>query len=254
MGLEMMKEARNIWKDIKKEGSVKSLQFEIELQRKLLNFFHVGPFYYYIFDLNNACFRYIRPEMKDVLGYAPEEMTLEYFFSKIHPEDQPVLLNYERESVIFFKSLPPDKIGKYKFSYDYRIMNSEGKYIRLLQQVMTFQFDNPDEIFLTLGVHTDISHIKKDNSTSLSFIGLDGEPSYIDINTETIYKPQKNLLTPREKQIVTMMIAGEKTASIAEKLFISIHTVSTHRKNILSKTQSKSAAELISKIIHEGLL
>ena len=254
MGLEMVKEAQKIWKNIKMDGSINNLQLEIELQRKLLNFFHVGNYYYYIFDVKNSCFRYISPEIEKVLGYPAESVTVEFFFSKIHPEDQPKLLNYEAEIVEFFKNLPSDKIDKYKFSYDYRVLNSHGQYVRLLQQVMTIQFDDPNDVLLTLGVHTDISHIKKENSSSLSFIGLDGEPSYIDVEIAKIYRPRKNLLTRREKQIVSLLISGERTASIAEKLYISIHTVNTHRKNILKKTNSKSAAELTSKVISEGLM
>lgn len=233
MGLKMLKEAEKIWKDIKMDGSVQRLDFEVELLHKLLSFFHVGDYYYYLFDVKGACFRHISRDIEKVLGYDPDEMTIEYFFSRIHPDDQPALLNYEKEIVNFFQKLPADKIAKYKFSYDYRIQNSQGNYVRLLQQVMTFQFDDPKDILLTLGIHTDISHIKKENTTSLSFIGLDGEPSYIDVETAKVYKPSKNILTPREKEIVRMIIAGEKTSAIAEKLFLSVHTVNTHRKNIL---------------------
>ncbi|MCF6128649.1 LuxR C-terminal-related transcriptional regulator [Flavobacterium sp. AS60] len=254
MPLQMMEEAQKIWDNIKMEGSVESLNFEIELQRKLLNFFHVGNYYYYIFDVMNGCFKYISPQMKEVLGYCSEDMTIEYFFSRIHPDDQPILLNYEKEVVDFFQKLTADKITKYKFSYDYRIQNSENKYVRLLQQVITIQFDNPKKILLTLGVHTDISHIKKDNTTSLSFIGLDGEPSFIDVDVAKIYKGQKSLLTSREKEIINMLIKGDQTIDIAQKLFISPHTVNTHRKNILRKTEAKSTTELAAIVIQKGLL
>ncbi len=254
MSIKMLEEAQKIWDKIKMEGIVENLNFEIELQRKLLSFFHVGPYYYYIFDVMNGRFKYISPQMKEVLGYSPEEMTLEYFFSRIHPEDQPVLLNYEKEIVHFFQKLPADKITKYKFSYDYRIQNSENNYVRLLQQVITIQFDNPKKVLLTLGVHTDISHIKKDNTTSLSFIGLEGEPSYIDVDITEVYKAQKSLLTQREKEVVYLLINGDQTATIAQKLFISTHTVNSHRKNILRKTDSKSTTELATKVIKEGLL
>jgi DNA-binding CsgD family transcriptional regulator len=38
---------------------------------------------------------------------------------------------------------------------------------------------------------------------------------------------------------------GMNTREVADKLFISNHTVETHRKNLLSKTESKNIAELI---------
>ena len=52
-------------------------------------------------------------------------------------------------------------------------------------------------------------------------------------------------LTTREREIL-QLIAGEySNAAIAEKLFISERTVETHRKNIFTKTKSKSIVGLI---------
>jgi DNA-binding CsgD family transcriptional regulator len=52
-------------------------------------------------------------------------------------------------------------------------------------------------------------------------------------------------LTPREKEILTLVVNGKSTQEIAGQLFISVHTVSTHRKNIIGKTDCKSFAELL---------
>lgn len=52
-------------------------------------------------------------------------------------------------------------------------------------------------------------------------------------------------LTNREKEIIRMVANGKSTGEIAEQLFLSNHTVSTHRKNIIHKTDCKSFAELV---------
>lgn len=52
-------------------------------------------------------------------------------------------------------------------------------------------------------------------------------------------------LTQREKEIITLLTNGRSSAEIADQLFISLHTVSTHRKNIIRKTACKSFAELL---------
>lgn len=54
-----------------------------------------------------------------------------------------------------------------------------------------------------------------------------------------------NSLTPREKEIMKLISQGNSTNDIAEKLFISTHTVSTHRKNIWHKLEISSYAELL---------
>ena len=51
-------------------------------------------------------------------------------------------------------------------------------------------------------------------------------------------------LSQREKEIVGCVVRGMTNKEIAEKLFISVHTVITHRRNITRKLQIHSAAGL----------
>lgn len=52
-------------------------------------------------------------------------------------------------------------------------------------------------------------------------------------------------LSEREKEVVRLIAAGNSSSEIAENLIISIHTVNSHRKNILKKLKLKSPTELI---------
>ena len=52
-------------------------------------------------------------------------------------------------------------------------------------------------------------------------------------------------LTRREKEVVKLIIDGLTNETIAEKLFLSPLTVSTHRKNVLSKLNLKNTAMLV---------
>ncbi|RIH64919.1 LuxR family transcriptional regulator [Mariniphaga sediminis] len=51
-------------------------------------------------------------------------------------------------------------------------------------------------------------------------------------------------LTIREKEVLQLVALGHSNKAIAEKLFISIHTVISHRKNITEKTGIKSISGL----------
>lgn len=52
-------------------------------------------------------------------------------------------------------------------------------------------------------------------------------------------------LTTREKQIITLLANGNSSRQIADQLNISPLTVSTHRKNLVHKLESKSFADLL---------
>lgn len=52
-------------------------------------------------------------------------------------------------------------------------------------------------------------------------------------------------LTDRELEIIRLLAKGQSSADIAETLFLSTHTVNTHRKNILRKLEISSTVELV---------
>lgn len=51
-------------------------------------------------------------------------------------------------------------------------------------------------------------------------------------------------LTPREKEVVISVVKGLSNKDIANLLNVSVHTVTTHRRNIASKLQIHSASAL----------
>jgi two-component system, NarL family, nitrate/nitrite response regulator NarL len=52
-------------------------------------------------------------------------------------------------------------------------------------------------------------------------------------------------LSSREKEILSLIAEGLPNPRIAEKLFLSLHTVDTHRKNLLTKFGVSNTASLI---------
>jgi DNA-binding NarL/FixJ family response regulator len=61
-------------------------------------------------------------------------------------------------------------------------------------------------------------------------------------------------LTPREIEIIRHIADGFTNHEIAEKLFLSIATVDTHRKNILAKLHLKNSAALVKYAMENKLL
>lgn len=61
-------------------------------------------------------------------------------------------------------------------------------------------------------------------------------------------------ITPREREIMRLLVNGKTNQQIAEELSISIYTVQTHRKNIKSKLQVEGVADLIAIVNHYRLV
>ncbi len=69
---------------------------------------------------------------------------------------------------------------------------------------------------------------------------------------EAIAEPVREILSQREKEIIVCVVKGMTNKQIAEQLFISTHTVITHRRNIASKLQIHSPSGLtIYAIVHK---
>lgn len=61
-------------------------------------------------------------------------------------------------------------------------------------------------------------------------------------------------LTEREKEILHLMVDGLTKQQIADKLFLSFHTVNTHLKNIYTKLHVNSISGAVSKVYKENIL
>lgn len=61
-------------------------------------------------------------------------------------------------------------------------------------------------------------------------------------------------LTAREKEILNLIAREMSNEQIAEKLFISERTVETHRRNIFTKTKTKTIVGLIKYAIQQGFI
>jgi DNA-binding NarL/FixJ family response regulator len=58
-------------------------------------------------------------------------------------------------------------------------------------------------------------------------------------------RPETEPLTRREREILKLLAEGKKSQEIANILFLSIHTVRTHRHNLMKKLKFKSLADLV---------
>lgn len=64
----------------------------------------------------------------------------------------------------------------------------------------------------------------------------------------------QRIISHREQEILTLIANEYRTYEIAQMLYISKHTVQTHRKNLLEKMEVKNVAGLIRKSFEMGYL
>jgi DNA-binding CsgD family transcriptional regulator len=199
-----------------------------------------------VFDLYQRKHVYYSPKYKTLLGWDPKraESDMNYTNSLVHPDDLPVLY----KAGIYFISLGlslPDKTSKdYKTIFDYRVKGKAGSYIRVIEQQKPLEFDKSGNVWLALSM-LDLS---PENDVVAPFRGRlinqrTGELFYFPPDED----PERlNLaLTNREKEVLQLIARGLISKEIADKLYISVNTVNTHRQRIIEKLNVSNTYEAI---------
>src|SRR6202040_1193889 len=160
-------------------------------------------------------------EVEDVMGYHPSEMDILFTKGKLHPDDRSWFLAIGKSVIDFFSQLAIEKLMKYKVRYDIRFRKKNGDYARILYQGVILEHDQNGRFLRSLSVHSDITYLKQEGKPVLSFIGMDGEPSYFDVASKNIFIESKEELTRRERQVLLLLIEGKLSKEISQVLKIS---------------------------------
>ncbi len=246
---------QEIWHNQGFASESDALQFELDLHKRVLGLFGVGDFYYYVFNVKKLHFEYISEQFEPITGWQIPDFDLQHFLDCIHPDDQSFYVNSQQAvSKQLVSQVSPEELYYYKVSLDFRFRCADGSYKRMLQQTVSLRQDDAGAQLYTLGIHTDISHLKTDNTPVLSIIGLEGRPSWYNIEPERVFESaQPTFLTRRELEIARMLCKGMSSPEIARQLHLSDLTVATHRKNILRKLGVSNTVGLVQYLVKAGL-
>lgn len=210
--------------------------------REVARILVLGSQFLYIIDFSNAEVVYVSNSVQNILGYDPGKVNIKLLFDNIHPADRIKVIQATHKSIEIVKNSGETKPCKVSAHVNYRIRQASGAYISVLRQTAVFKTDRKDNILLTLGIITDITHLNPGNKVELKIVGLDHEP---DLGNGVEMGISNETFSHREIEIINLIAKGDKSSEIAEKLCISPHTVLTHRKNMLKKAELNNTAELL---------
>ncbi|MBR0570435.1 helix-turn-helix transcriptional regulator [Microvirga sp. STS03] len=207
----------------------------LELQQKcdfLEKVIHEVPANIYISDLEKGL-TWCNKTNEESLGYTLEEIRemggLEYMYKIVHPEDH----NIPDDSITHYQNFEGAEYGgvfraKHKDEKEYKWFIGWAK---------AFSKKGPDEVKELLCVDVDMSP-RMNTDTQLVQALRD--------NLKQKNKLLIKCLRKREIEVLDLVCKGFNSKEIADKLFISPNTVSTHRKHIQQKLGTANVADLVS--------
>ena len=201
-------------------------------------FFCPGEFYFYLVDFSDRQIKFLHPSIKSVLGLDPSTTTFNDIINQIHPDDIGFVANAE-ETVLryLYENIGRNKVLEYKMSYCFRLKTKDSSYQLFQHQAIILSIDEEGSFAQSVNIHTNISHLVNQNSYTASLINMKGGKSFfnIEIPLKRFASLSHHLFTAREMQLIKYIAMGVSSRDIAIHMNISIHTVKTHRKNILKK-------------------
>lgn len=214
--------------------------------------------FHYIYDCNENKFEYLSSSFTEETGYAMEDalsnpqftLTPINFFSEIIPTLD--------ELINSFISLNKQHYKQYTLFYYYPLIHNNGYIYPCLAQVRILELDKKEKVKFVFAYNQIIKKNYDYNKPfNISFISNNRQfTSFYEIeNLVSLQQAIKvHSLSKREIQILKLVSKGYSNITISEKLNISVHTISTHKKNILSKTNTPNIMVTIQKAILQKII
>ena len=207
-------------------------------------FFFIGDYIEIkILYLCGSCHKYF--------GVACENMSPAVYFENTHPDDMKRHALGRSKVFQLVSEIFHSKSGDLILSTHFKTKISTGEYRDLLYQLFMRYAEVPYPTVYAFQVNTDITDM---------IVGQKGYHYYVGNDKSFFRYPDKELLmtgnvfSEREFDIIKGIAEGLESREIAEKLFLSVHTVNTHRRNILNKTGKRSTHELVHELQERGVI
>ncbi len=208
-----------------------------------------------VFDLFQKKHVFQSSNFETFLGYKKNEFEKggEYFLdSKTHPDDFTALI---QNGIAMFDLLINHFSNEQKLNYklinEYRILNASNQYVKVIEQHQALKLDLKKNPWLALSILDFSPNQNIQESIKAQILNFKtGE--FVPLLQSTASNDLT--LTKREIEILNYVKEGKLSKEISDKLYISVHTVNTHRQKIIEKLSVKNSMEAIKIASKLGLI
>lgn len=180
-------------------------------------------------------------------GYKPGEITAEKILEIVHPEDQPAFAKLYSLCLMGLLNMPFPTTGIGHFCINYRMLKANGEYLAISETNNILACDPHNHFpLINLAQITLLPRGREFGRVSYHF-QIKDEQGSVEIMRGFLsqYDNNVNVFTESELKIVRLMKLGLTSQQIADRIFLSKHTVDKYRKNMLEKTGCKNSPQLI---------
>ena len=212
-------------------------------------FHHNAPVCALVYNCMKLTYDYLSPNIEVLLGYSPLDFKtggLKFAMSLVHKDHNKL---YSKELMpVMFRYITlyalKGRLKDLRFSYNFKIMHKNGHYIWVMHNMSVFKINRWNVPIQFMTYITDFSEVRTNENIMFSISVKEGN-TLKPVFTRTFYPDQQSFrLTKQELAILQLLIQGKTSNEIADSFSLSVHTINTHRKNMLKKTGAKNITQL----------
>ena len=202
-------------------------------------------------DLAQIKFLYVSDGIRRMIGVEPSQLNPSHFVEVTHPDDLSRFGLLRAQTFVVEKEVLETKKGSVLVSFTIRLRNTAGVYFNCLCQAYFFYSQIPRNAVYLLQVISNVEGFEKKKYGFHHYKGKDLShfrfPDQVLLNIGPDF-------SSRELEILKLIESGMSSKQVADKLFISVHTVNTHRRNILDRCGKDNISNLIYELNEQGLI
>jgi DNA-binding CsgD family transcriptional regulator len=241
---------RYFYDKLPQKGELDDFIYQKEYLESLKHFHSAGMHLYYVADLRKTQIVDAGGNLKQLVGIQKEDIInrnfaygLRFFPISSLPGILRVMIDYHE---YVYKKEIQHRI-KIKGTIVLRVKKENGGYFIGLLQAVPLALDSHGHIAYMYTSITDVTHLNLVAHELQANIIDESDPDEVKFINIINKEPDITIkLSKSELKVLKLLAEGMNAKQIADSLFISEHTVKTHRKNMIQKANVKNTAELIS--------
>ena len=209
----------------------------------------------YVIDYKEKGFEYVSDNPLLLCGRSAEEvkqMGYEFYIQHVTKEDLNLLLKINKVGFDFYETISIKARLDYSISYDFRLLNQEGKTILINQKLTPLYLTTKGQIWKALCI---VSLSSSNESGNIKIFKKGSQKIFEYDQSKCLWESILPLkLSNRELEILRFSIRGFNMEEIAKAVFLTVNTVKFHRKNLFIKLNVSNIVEAISVATDNNLI
>lgn len=236
-----------------------TLEKHVEKLRMLDQLIPHSATFFCVTNTSAQSFEYVSKNFVPAMMIDVDRMTeggMKFWWNQMHPEEMGTWLQSLKDLMGFtMENIALEDRRRMTYTWNYRAKDGKGIYKNIIQHTTPMFFDDEGKPIVGLAHYSVLE--------AHEILPIQATAKILNANDEyetlfyQMYGGQKLLvedITHRERDILRLVSFGYTNDDISDKLNISVHTVKTHRKNVMTKTGSKNTTQLIAMCIRQGVI